>query len=283
MSHSSNRTSTARRSAVIIAAAFLLVVLSVSLAAAHDMFVKPAAYFLPENGATVVRVLNGTFSLSENAIARPRVQDISIVGPAGRFRMDTSGWSAAGDTSTFQFRAAGAGTYALGVSTRPNVIEMRADTFHLYLAEDGIPDELEARKKAGMMTGRVKERYSKHVKAFVQVGDSRSNGYATVLGYPAEILPLSNPYSARPGRSMRVRVLVDGKPVANQYVLYGGRTPSGSRLMQRSVRSDADGVATIPLRSAGTWYVKFIHMARLTSDPAADYESKWATVSFQVR
>lgn len=283
MPQPSCRTTIARRSMIITATAFLLIGVSVSLAAAHDMFVKPASYFLPENGTTIVRLLNGTFSVSENSIARPRVQDISVVGPSGRTRIDTSAWSTTGDTSTFQFRAAGAGTYTLGVSTRPNVIEMSADTFHLYLAEDGIPDELEVRRKAGLTTGRVRERYAKHVKAFVQAGSARSDGFAAVLGYPAELIPLSNPYSARPGDALRVRVLVDGSPVVNQYVLYGGRTPGETRIEQRSVRSDANGIATIPLRSAGTWYVKFIHMTRLAGDTAADYESKWATISFQVR
>lgn len=260
-----------------------LVAVTYSLAAAHDMFMKPASFFVAENGEALVRVLNGTFSRSENSIARARVQDISIVSPTGRFRMDTSSWSAEGDTSTFRFKAAGAGTYVLGVSTRPNVIEMSADTFHLYLADDGIPDELAARRKAGMNTGRVKERYHKHIKAFVQVGEAHTESYAAELGYPAELVPLSNPYSLRPGQSLRVKTLVDGKPVANQYVLYGGRTPGEGRIEQRSVRSNASGIATIAVSRTGTWYVKFINMARLSGDPAAEYESKWATITFQVR
>jgi hypothetical protein len=30
------------------------------------------------------------------------------------------------------------------------------------------------------------------------------------------------------------------------------------------------------------WYVKFIHMARVRED-SVDYESKWATMTFEVR
>jgi hypothetical protein len=40
-------------------------------------------------------------------------------------------------------------------------------------------------------------------------------------------------------------------------------------------------VATIPLSSA-TWYLKFINMARVRGD-SVDYESKWASLTFQVR
>jgi uncharacterized GH25 family protein len=260
-----------------------LVAVTYSIAAAHDLFVKPATFFVAENGEALVRVLNGTFSRSENSIARARIQDLSIISPAGRTRMDTSSWSDAGDTSTFRFKAGGAGTYVLGVSTRANVIAMSADTFHLYLAEDGIPDELQRRRKEGASKARVKERYHKHVKAFVQVGQARTDSYAAELGYPAELVPASNPYSLRAGQTLRVKTLVDGKPVANQYVLYGGRTLNDRRIEQRSVRSDANGIAMIRVPRRGTWYVKFIHMARLSGDPAAEYESKWATMTFQVR
>ncbi|MEW5919204.1 MAG: DUF4198 domain-containing protein, partial [Gemmatimonadota bacterium] len=151
-----------------------------------------------------------------------------------------------------------------------------------YLREDGIPDVLEARRKSGELEKPAKELYHKHVKALIQVGETRSEHFATVLGYPAEIVPLENPYTLARGATLRVRTLVDGKAAAHQYVLYGGRTPNEGRIEQRNVRSDAEGVARIPLSAAGTWYVKFINMARVDRD-TVDYESKWATLTFQVR
>ena len=285
MSHARSSRSVRRTPALLIGAALLSVVLlvaSVSLAGAHDLFLKPATFFVPENGETLVRVLNGTFSVSENAIARPRVADITVVSPTGRQRLDTSAWSAAGDTSTFKVRVGVAGTYVLGASTRPNIIAMSGDTFNLYLREDGIPDVLEARRRDGELARRVKERYHKHVKALLG-GGTRTDSYATELGYPAELVPLSNPYSARVGEVMQLRTLVDGRPAPNQYVLYGGRTPSGGRIEQRGRRSDSAGVVSVPQRTLGIWYVKFIHMARLSGDTAADYESKWATITFELR
>ena len=274
------RLTRARRIAVVTAG---LLLMSAVAAAAHDMFVQPARFFADENAEVIVRVLNGTFSKSENSIDRVRVADVSVVSPTGRQRVDTADWSAAGDTSRFTIRTGGAGTYVVGVSTRPNVIALEAKDFNQYLAEDGIPDVLAARRRTGELDRPARERYAKHVKALIQVGSARSDHFATQLGYPAELVPLENPYVLRPGGLLRVRTLVDGKPAANQYVLFGGRTPSGARIAQRSVRSDADGVARVPLRVRGTWYVKFINMARLEGDSAADYESKWATLTFQVR
>ena len=84
------------------------------------------------------------------------------------------------------------------------------------------------------------------------------------------------------GQNLRVRAVVEGEAVPNQVVIAGGRTPSGARIAQRTVRTNRDGEASIRIGSRGAWYVKFIHMERAVSD-TVDYESKWATLTFGVR
>lgn len=254
----------------------------VAVAYGHDMFVKPARYFVEEHAEVLVRILNGTFSRSENSIDRVRVQDISVVSPAGHERLDTASWSATGDTSTFRLRTGATGTYVVGASTKPSVIPLDAKAFNTYLRDEGIPDVLDARRKSGDLQKAARERYSKHVKALVQVGQTRTAHFGTALGYPAELVPLDNPYALAVGDTLRVHTLVDGTPAANQYVLFGGRTPKGGRLVQRHVRSDSAGVAHIPLRQRGIWYLKFINMARVATD-SVDYESRWATLTFHLR
>lgn len=271
-----------RRTRRIAAVTAAMVLASAAVASAHDMFVKPARFFVEENSQVLVRILNGTFSKSENSIDRVRLGDVSIASPAGRERLDTAMWTVAGDTSTFRLRTGAAGTYVIGVSTRPSVIALTAKEFNNYLRDDGIPDVLEARRKAKRLQTPARERYSKHVKALVQVGGTRTGEFTTALGYAAEIVPLDNPYALSVGDTLRVRTLVDGQPVANQLVVHGGRAPNGARLNQRNLRSDGSGVAHIALRQRGTWYVKFIHMAEVESD-TVDYESKWATLTFQLR
>lgn len=275
-------TSRGARSKRAVALSLGLLLTAVSVAAAHDMFLKPTRFFAPENSEVRVRVLNGTFTRSENSIARNRLADASVVTPTRRIQLDTAEWSVSGDTSTFHIHTRGAGTYVIGASTRPNVIALSADDFNLYLKEDGIPDVLEARQRTGEMAKPARERYHKHVKSLVQVGDARSDHYATVLGYPAEIVPMENPYSIKSGASLRVKTLVDGKATANQLVVYGGLTANETGIEAKSVRSNSEGVATIPLSVAGTWYIKFINMSRVQRD-TVDYESKWATLTFQVR
>lgn len=275
-----SRPNSRRRLATLIGVVSVLA--AATVASAHDMFLRAERFVVPPNSEVVVRLLNGTFSQSENAIVRSRVRDASIVGPRARIPIDMSTWTESGDTTTFRVRVGASGTYAVGVSTTPSMIALPADTFNMYLREDGIPDILAQRRTKKELDKPARERYHKHVKAILQVGDSLGRSFDAVFGYPAEIIPLANPYGLRRGGSLRVRVLVDGKPVPNQYILFGGRDASGGRIEQRNTRSAADGTARIPLASAGDWYIKFIHMTRVTAD-TVDYESKWATLTFAVR
>ena len=50
-----------------------------------------------------------------------------------------------------------------------------------------------------------------------------------------------------------------------------------------TTRTDSYGVATIPLSGAGRWFVRTIHMVETMSEPDVDYESNWATLTFEIR
>ena len=266
----------------LILAVILLLASAASLAA-HDLFLKLESYFV-EPGSTVrVHVLNGTFSKSEGAVTRDRLRHLGVVTPDGVVQLDTADWQATGDTSLLTLQMSAAGTYVIGASLRPRELRLEAKDFNAYLASDGVPDILAERRRDNELDRPARERYHKHVKAIVQVGDERTEGYRTVLDYPAELVPLDNPYALRVGGVLRVRALVEGQAVANQLVVSGGRTPSGARITQRSVRTDSTGVARVRIGSRGAWYVKFIHMERATADTTIDYESKWATLTFGVR
>lgn len=267
-----------RRTSVV--AALLLVAAPLF---AHDMFLRLEQFFVAPNSTVNVRLFNGTFILSENSITPDRLADIAVVSPAGRAKIDVAQWSAVGDTSVFPMRTGAAGTYVVGVSTKPRVLEMSGTDFNAYLRSDGIPDELAARRAQKRLNDRAKERYQKHVKALVQVGATPGDAFGTVLGYPAELVPVQNPYALRVGATLDVRVLVDGKPVANQFVQYGGLSASNGRVAQRNVRSDAAGLVHIPLDRTGTYYVKFISMVRVTGDAEANHSSKWGSLTFGVK
>ena len=252
-----------------------------STLAAHDLFLKLTDYLVRPNAPVRITALNGTFTSSENTIARSRVAELSLVSPSGRARIDTAQLSAAGTRTVIRARTGAAGTYLLGLSLRPSQITLGGTQFNDYLKEEGLGRIVEDRRRAGELQKGATERYAKHVKVIFQAGAARSDGYASVLGYPVEIVPLRNPYELGAGDTLRLRLLVNGSPAAGIEALAGGRTAAGGLIGTTTLRSDSAGVVAVVLRTPGTWYVKFISMTRVT-EPQVDYVSQWATLTFAV-
>lgn len=267
----------------VLALATVLMLLAATSLWAHDLFLRLESYFVQPNTDVRIHVLNGTFSKSEGSVTRDRLRSLDLGGSAQRVQLDTSAWLVQGDTSHLALRTGDAGTYVAGASLHPRSIALTAQQFNEYLRSDGIPDVLAQRRRDKALDRPARELYEKHVKAVFQVGTTRSAGFDRVFGYPAELVPLANPYEVRRGGSLRLRALVDGEPVSRQFVLVGGRAPSGARIPQRGLRTDTAGVVRIPGLRSGVWYVKFIHMAPAAAGDTVDYHSKWATLTFAVR
>ena len=261
---------------------FALSVVLASTLLAHDMFLKLGNYFLAPNAAVTVPLLNGTFTTSANSIDRPRIASIAMVGPAGHRDFDTTVVTARHDSTFFALHTGDAGTYAIGVSTRANIIPMNGAQFHEYLKEEGLARVIADRVKAGTTQDSVREQYAKNVKAIVQVGETRSASFGTPLGAAAELVPLDNPYAWKRGKALRFRALVDGAPAAGLTVITGGRGPSGARLPRRELATGTDGVVTLRPTGPGVWYLTFIRIGSVTATDH-NYESRWATITFQLR
>jgi uncharacterized GH25 family protein len=260
----------------------LAAVLAAAPAAAHDLFFRAPRYAVPPRTEVVLDVLSGTFSVSDNAIERSRLADVSVVTPQGRMTLDRSAWSEAEPKSTLRVTTGEPGTYVLGAALVPRMLSLPGPEFNAYLKEEGLADVLSRRAKQKRLGEASRERYSKYLKALLQVGDVRTEAFATVLGYAAEIVPESNPYRLKAGDVLTVRCLVDGKPWAGKVVFAGGRRGSTDRrLPQQRLVTDADGRARVRITAPGAWYVKFVAMTEV-AEAEANYESKWSTLSFAV-
>ncbi|MDX1408486.1 MAG: DUF4198 domain-containing protein, partial [Saprospiraceae bacterium] len=131
---------------------------------------------------------------------------------------------------------------------------------------------------------------SKHVKAVLQVGDQKSDHYQTALGYPIEFVPLTNPYDLKTGQLIRVQLLRDGAPLPDQLVYVGhagqGHSHQGgsehSHGGEKQLRTDRNGMILPQITEAGHWYLRTIHMVEVDGDDL-DYESNWATLTFEVK
>ena len=257
-----------------------LAALTTSLAA-HDLFLKLADFIVRPETTVSITALNGTFTTSTNGIARSRVADLSLVGPGGRTRLDTTALTAGKSRTAIRVRVGPAGTYVAGLSLHPSSIGEKGPQFNAYLKEEGLNAVLEDRRAKGELDKPVTERYAKHVKVVFQAGPRLSDAWSAALGYPVEIVPLANPYALGAGDTLRVKLLVNGAAAAGRTAIAGGRSRAGARLPEQRLRADGLGVASVVLGSPGAWYVKFIEMKR-SSERGVDYGSQWATLTFAV-
>lgn len=264
--------------------ALLALLLGIALAGAlqaHDMFLKLDSYFLAPGDTLRVPLLNGTFTKSENAIEFDRVLTVALLDTGVVSHPAPIAWHAEHDTTFFGLAFKREGTYVLGVATKPRELKLKAADFNAYLKEEGITDILERRRKLGQLDRSAVERYAKNVKAVFQVGEAHTANVAIPLGLPAEIVPLDNPYIGQRSGTLRFRCLVDGKPVAGITVLAGSQRGHETPV-ERSFAADAQGVVTLRITRPGHWYVKFVRMVPVGRG-GVDYESKWATLTFEVR
>jgi uncharacterized GH25 family protein len=263
------------------------VVLAAAVAAsAHEMFLKPQSFYLAPNTNTAVALYNGTFDKSENPITRERMGDVSVMTGGKVSHPGVGVWRDDKVTSYLGVALKGPGTYVVGVSTKPKIIELSADNFEAYLKHDGIEDVLKARQDAKVPRTSVRERYSKHVRTILQVGAVQTADFSRPLGYPAEILLQTNPAALKVGDTLSFKTLLKGQPMKGQLVYasfagFHGHGADGGHINAVKLRTDAAGMGSFKITRPGKWYVTLINMQKATGD--ADYESNWSTVTFEVR
>lgn len=166
----------------------------------------------------------------------------------------------------------------LGVMTiRAREIDMTGQEFTDYLREEGLDRVIAERARLGQSGAPARERFARYAK--VVIGHGAPAPHLTrPVGGKAELVPLRDTGSVRPGDTLDVRLLVDGRPVAGAMIsaLDGqGRVDA---------RTNAGGVATLRLARAGAWLVKTVHMTKPVDagTPPADWESFWVTLTFTV-
>ena len=196
----------------------IFTLLCIAIFCSHDMYLKMDTYFIKPNEKSKIQLFNGTFDKSENVIDRDRMLDVSLVGNGKRSKVEDDEWSEKDSITILSFKSGNEGTWVAGLSTKSKDFAMTAEEFNEYLEHDGVLDMLAQRKTNNTLEQDAVERYSKHVKAIFQVGDQKSEDWNTVLGYPIEFVPMQNPYDLHTGAILKVKLLKNGAPLANQLV-----------------------------------------------------------------
>ena len=100
-----------------------------------------------------------------------------------------------------------------------------------------------------------------------------------MLGFPVELVAKLNPYGLKAGDELPVRVLRQGEPLAGALVT---AYPHGEPSRPVRGRSDEDGRVKLRLPRPGPWLIKTVHMERIEDGEKADWQSWWASLTFEL-
>lgn len=170
------------------------------------------------------------------------------------------------------------GLHLLAYDSQPITFSLPADKFHAYLREEGLDKVIEQRTATGKAAQPGRERYRRNVKALLRAGGVSDATYAVSTGQRLDIRPLSDPYAAKPGATLRFRLMFDDRPLAG--ALVKGWHKQESQLLLIKARTDAAGEVSLSLPYAGDWMVSVVHMIPARGVANADWDSFWGNLTF---
>lgn len=263
------------RSCVLVAA-FLLG----SATFAHDLYLLPAHFLLQEGTLLTIGLHNGdSFPGSEVSPVLERVRDMKLISAAGTW--DVENLRVVGKTVLSEIRIPQAGSFILTARTIPHAFQLPAKKFNAYLKEEGLDHIVAWRQQHGEMQSRGMERYSKYAKSLLTTG-GKNEFHTRPSGLTFEIVPEISPYDLKPGADLPIRILLSGKPALDLQVetsWVDGATPTRTAIVGHT---DKQGRIVIPHLASGKWRIHTVSMERCQDADTADWESRWASLTFEL-
>jgi hypothetical protein len=258
----------------------LILLLCPAALSAHDLYLLPASYHPKVGEHLRVAFHNGdSFPESEVAPTPARLRDArisSVSGKAGVENLQIAGKETFGDVIV----PAGGGLI-LSVATVPNFIELAPDKFVAYLKEEGLDQVMAWRGSHHEEAKPGRERYTKFAKSLLR-GEGKDDYSQQPLGLKIEIVPLTNPYDLHVGSTLPVWVLFEGKPAAGLQLEAARAGRAGSKTTVIG-RTGSDGRINIPVDQTGQWRLHSLRMERCLEPTVADWESSWASLTFEIQ
>jgi uncharacterized GH25 family protein len=243
-----------------------------SIAAGHEFWVEPST-FNPATGARLdVRLCVGEgfdgWPLPRN---ERRIERFATIGRSGE--QPLRGIDGADPAGIARLQTPG--SHIVAFESKHTLANMPAEQFSAYLKEKGLERILMLREQRGESQRGARDAYSRHAKALILVGDARETPVDRAIGLELELI--AEP--GRPGGERSFRLLYDGKPLANALVT---ATLLGTAASEFHARTDEHGRAIFKLPAAGAWRIAAVHMIEARDAVAADWESLWASLTFEL-
>ena len=243
---------------------------------AHEFWVEPSTFTLESGGRLGVRLCVGDgfegWSLARNA---QRIEKFVATGPAGEQPIvGLDGSDPAGIA-----RLTTSGGYVIAYRSNRAFTEMPALKFDEYLKDKGLDRIVGLRAKQGANRQQVvHEAYSRNSKALIRVGNA-SDIVDRRMGLRLELIAVPDRSQAEGGELHSYQLLFEGRPLAGALV---AATRPGTSDEDLKARTDTEGRVSFRLTAPGMWRIAVVHMIRAPADVAAEWESLWASLTFEI-
>ncbi|AUD06582.1 DUF4198 domain-containing protein [Spirosoma pollinicola] len=261
-------------------------------AQAHEFWLQPDTFFAQPGQVVTIEVLVGEHFNGERSEGKKN-RLIQYAHWTEGAKKDLSSSLTEDHYGTVPLNVTKPGTHLVAFANTNKYLSMRADSFLLYLREDGLDPIIKARQERRETQIRSREFYRRCVKTLIQVGPVKPTDktFSLDTGMPLEIIPLQNPYTIKPGDWAQFQIVFDHKPLANALVRYWTRPftkgqelpdskPQG--LTEEQQRSDTQGRIRFRLKT-GQNMISLVQMVPVTDDKLADWQSYWGSLTFGCR
>lgn len=179
---------------------------------------------------------------------------------------------------SLQFSMYEEGTVIVVFNNINTFIELDAKKFLEYLTEDGLTNAIDYRKEHNETDSVGREWYQRSVKTIVQVGSNKTDVFKKQTSLPLDIIPLSHPYIVVAKQPMKMKVLFNKQPLANQKIHVWHKLPEG--VTDSTYTSNEKGEITFTVSPKGEWMVSCVNMVRLEKDSKAQWQSYWGSCTW---
>ncbi|MEX2272592.1 MAG: DUF4198 domain-containing protein [Vicinamibacterales bacterium] len=277
------------RNSLLIAFTIGIAALAVVGLAAHEFWVTAARWQVAPSGRlTILANVGSVFPAADSFTTPDRVASVRLVGPQTDLTIPPPYRREADSLAADIAAPSTPGTYVGVFAIRPRTAEKSGAVFEEHLKHQGLRQVAAERAARGETAKAVRERYSRYGKTLITVGSGGDRSAATrPLGLKLELVPLVDPTGLAAGSRLRVRLLLDGKPLPGALAgaIYAGSKVAPDQWPLTAV-TDARGEAEFLLEHRGPWLVRAVTMQRREDElgpDAADWETYWASLTFRLR
>ncbi|WP_223421227.1 DUF4198 domain-containing protein [Tateyamaria pelophila] len=248
-----------------------------SVATAHEFWLEPGAFQVAPGDQITAQLKNGqkfegmSLSYFDRNIARFDVVMGDVV---------TSVDGRMGDSPALDIPASETGLVVVVHETTPSFVTYKEwEKFAAFAGHKDFADIYARHEANGFGPVPFKERYTRHAKALVAVGDGA--GADRAMGLKTEFVALTNPYAPGFDGTMRVQLLYQGAPRVDAQVEVFDRAPDGAVTITLH-RTDADGIAAIQVTPGHDYLFDGVVLATADDSEEAVWDTFWAALTFGV-